>query len=230
MLGLKPRYFCPQLESLEDRLAPASFVVTTVADTGAGSLRAAVDAANAAGGANTITFSGAAVGGTITLAANDTNSPFAFGPTCLVIGTTTVADNLTIIGDPVAGVTISGGGVKRIFGVLGNDLPTTPVSSLTVQNVTLTGGVATGGAGGGSTTVSQEFGGGGGAGMGGAIFVGKGATLNVISSTLTGNSATGGAGGSSGPNSGTEGPAAVVAVSQARARAIPPPERADWVG
>src|SRR5687767_11129805 len=36
----------PRLEALEDRTAPATFTVTTNADAGAGSLRAAVDAAN----------------------------------------------------------------------------------------------------------------------------------------------------------------------------------------
>ena len=44
------------LESLEDRLAPATFTVTTTADAGAGSLRAAITAANASAGADSIEF------------------------------------------------------------------------------------------------------------------------------------------------------------------------------
>src|SRR6266849_11032246 len=76
----------PWLERLEDRLAPASFTVLNNHDSGTGSLRAAVDAANAALGSNTITFAAPLTGGeTITLTSNDTNHPFAFGPTALVI-------------------------------------------------------------------------------------------------------------------------------------------------
>jgi hypothetical protein len=86
------------------------------ADSGAGSLRAAVDAANlpANAGSNTITFAATLTGGqTIALTSNDTNNPFAFGPTALVIAP---GDNLTIAGDPTqAGVTLSGGNSHRIF-------------------------------------------------------------------------------------------------------------------
>jgi hypothetical protein len=188
---LTPR-FRPQIEMLEERLAPASFVVTTTANSGAGSLRAAVDAANAAGGSNTITIAPAIAGQTITLSSKDTNNPFAFGPTDLVIGMSpAVSDNLTIQGDPTSGITISGGGNTRIFGILGG-------STLTVQYVTLTGGSVTGGRGGGSATNAGDVPGGGGAGMGGAIFVAQGGALNVVQSLLTGNTATGGAGGGAG--------------------------------
>ena len=45
------------IEPLEARIAPATFIVTTVADTGPGSLRQAILDANAAIGADTITFS-----------------------------------------------------------------------------------------------------------------------------------------------------------------------------
>ena len=43
---------------LEDRTAPAVFTVTTLADSGAGSLRQAVLDANAAGGADEVQFAG----------------------------------------------------------------------------------------------------------------------------------------------------------------------------
>jgi titin len=48
--------FQPLLEALEQRWVPTTFTVTTAADTGAGSLRQAILAANANPGADTITF------------------------------------------------------------------------------------------------------------------------------------------------------------------------------
>ncbi len=48
--------FAPSLEPLEDRLAPATFTVTTTADAGAGSLRQALQSANALTGADAIEF------------------------------------------------------------------------------------------------------------------------------------------------------------------------------
>src|SRR5262245_50386468 len=50
------RAFRPRVEGLEDRTAPAVFSVTTTADDGPGSLRQAIDDANGASGADTITF------------------------------------------------------------------------------------------------------------------------------------------------------------------------------
>jgi hypothetical protein len=146
-------------------------------------LRAAIDAANFFGGTNTIKFAPALAGATIILTSNDTYSPFAFGPTDLVIGIGTApdgprADNITILGDADHGVTISGGGTTRIFGVLSG-------STLTLKNVTIKGGKEIGGKGG-------NYGGGGGGGLGGAIF--NDGTLNVVQSTLTGNLAVGGLG------------------------------------
>ena len=53
----RPQPRCrPFVEVLEDRLAPATFTVTTIADSGAGSLRQAITSANAAAGADTITI------------------------------------------------------------------------------------------------------------------------------------------------------------------------------
>src|SRR5262245_20879467 len=137
-----PARFRPILEALEDRLAPASFTVTTNADTGTGSLRAAVVAANKTGGSNLLTFDPTlfATAQTITLTSDDPN--LAFGPTALVIAP---GDNLTIEGDPTqAGVTLDGGGSHRLFGVYAG-------ASLTLEYLTLTGGKAQGGAGGNVT-------------------------------------------------------------------------------
>src|SRR5262245_2083628 len=52
----KPARPRPGLESLDARLVPAAFHVTTLADSGDGSLRAAVAQANAHAGADTIDF------------------------------------------------------------------------------------------------------------------------------------------------------------------------------
>jgi hypothetical protein len=46
----------PALECLSDRIVPSAFHVSTLADTGAGSLRAAVAQANAHPGADVIVF------------------------------------------------------------------------------------------------------------------------------------------------------------------------------
>src|SRR5437870_4605068 len=51
-----PRSFLPRLEVLEDRTVPSTFTVTNLADSGTGSLRAAITAANANPGPDTIQF------------------------------------------------------------------------------------------------------------------------------------------------------------------------------
>src|SRR6266540_213772 len=52
------RSFLPRLEVLEDRTVPSTFTVTTLADSGPGSLRAAITAANTNPGADVIRFAG----------------------------------------------------------------------------------------------------------------------------------------------------------------------------
>ncbi|MCI0458276.1 MAG: Ig-like domain repeat protein [Gemmataceae bacterium] len=100
----------PRLEALEDRCVPASFAVTTTNDDGAGSLRAAITAANAAAGADTIDFDASLLGRTITLASSlpaitnpvSINGPA--GPSALALpsaGLTTIAG----IGPGPTGVT-----------------------------------------------------------------------------------------------------------------------------
>jgi hypothetical protein len=187
----------PFLELLEDRLAPANLVVTNTNDSGVGSLRFAVDAANFTPAvSDIITFALPAGQKTIGLLANDTNNPFAFGPTALVI-----TGQITIEGDPTQpGVTISGLNVHRVFAVASG-------ATLTLDYVTVTGGVAQGGAGGDVLSNNGGGSGGGGAGLGGAIFV-NGGTLIVQNSTLVGNAAIGGRGGdllTGGPNPGAAG-------------------------
>ncbi|HEX8618752.1 MAG TPA: Calx-beta domain-containing protein [Thermoanaerobaculia bacterium] len=125
--------------------AAATFTVTTLNDTGAGSLRQAVDAANAASGADVITFH-AAVTGTITLA-----------------DTLYVTESIDVQGPGSGVLTLAGPGYLGIFNfspyqagqtyaVSGLRLTDGGIAStggnLTLNDVTISGSVV-GGAGGG---------------------------------------------------------------------------------
>lgn len=187
------RRYRPVLETLEDRLAPATFTVTGAGDgagqiveTGPGAftattLRAAINYANFFGDqADLIVFGPQLVDATITLTAEDTYFPTDLGHSAFVIHS-----NITILGYNAASLTIDAGGGRRHFAVA-------PTGKLTLQYLTLTGGTAVGGDGGGS---AMGGGGGGGAGLGGAIFNYQGLVI-LDSCTLVGNTAQGGAGGS----------------------------------
>jgi hypothetical protein len=185
--------FRPQLELLEDRLAPATITVLSTSDaTGpitpvgpdrytAPSLRAAVDAANNEGalpGADTILFNLPAGQQTIYALLNDTTNPNVYGPTAFVI-----TSNISIQGDANRpGVMIDGNGSHRLFGVQAG-------ATLNLEYLMVQGGQARGGDGGAGT----DIGGGGGAGLGGAIF--NEGVLNILNSTLNNNTAQGGDGG-----------------------------------
>jgi hypothetical protein len=162
-----PRRQRPSVEILESRFAPATLQVNSLLDStnpGSGlvTLRQAVIASEthkttALGqtgtGNDTITFASALAGQTITLTQADSN--LAFGPTGLVI-----TDTIEIDG-PAGGITISGNNTERVFGVASG-------ATLTLQDLTVTGGNAQGGAG-GNVTSGTGSGGGGGAGLGGAV-------------------------------------------------------------
>ncbi|WP_168189463.1 beta strand repeat-containing protein [Paludisphaera borealis] len=166
------------IDLLEDRLAPAVFPVISALDAGPGTLRQAILDASGNAEADTIVFDPSLAGQTITLTSNSANS--AFGPTALTI----VNDDITIDGSAAPMLTISGNDAHRIFAVGSG-------ASLTLQNITLTGGRAQGGDGGSS---APGPGGGGAAGLGGAVYVYAG-NLTLVNSTLTSNTAQGGAGG-----------------------------------
>jgi len=155
----------------------APFTVSTLNDAGAGSLRQAITDANAAAGADTITFS---VSGIIFLSST--------------LPTLTDAAGLTIDGTGQT-VTLSGSNAVRVMLVAAN-------ASLTVMNLTIVDGSATGDYGGGienngTTTIldctfshnSAT------SGFGGGINNRPGGTLTVTNSTFSGNSATSGFGG-----------------------------------
>jgi hypothetical protein len=114
------------MERLEPRVLLATYTVTSVADSGPGSLRDAIQQANSHPGADAIDFA-AGLSGTITL-----------GGTQLEI-----SDDLTIAGPGASALTVSGNHASRVFLVDAN-------VTATVDGITVTGGNFAGdGAGGG---------------------------------------------------------------------------------
>lgn len=152
-------------------------VVTTTTDAGAGSLRDAID--NAADG-STIQFDPSLAGQTITLTS---------GPLDIQV-------SLTIEGPNPGGITVSGNGASRIF----DDF--VPSSAVTLRNLTVADGLATGsgdqGRGGGIFTYGALtldhalIAGNTASASGGGILI-EG-TLTVTNSTIAGNSAINGGG------------------------------------
>ncbi len=120
----------PCVEELEPRDAPAVDVVTTNADSGAGSLRG--------------TIAAAAPGDTITFASNVT-------AITLTTGQITIDKSLTITGPGAGALSISGNNSSRIFTLMANGSPTVSISGLT-----LTGG-NTAGAGGAINNVNANL-------------------------------------------------------------------------
>jgi hypothetical protein len=194
------RYRCmPGVELLEVRLAPALLMVNSLADSGTGSLRDAINASvhhstdglgQTGTGTDIIRFDPAIDGGIISLSTS-TNDVSVPGATGLLI-----SNNDTLIIDGQTGLThgitiarSSSAADFRLFGIQFG-------SSLTLQSLTLSGGVTEGFTGGGGQLGGDGGGGGGGgsAGMGGAIF-NAGGSLTILNSTLTGNTAQGGDGG-----------------------------------
>ncbi len=112
---------CLVLEQLEDRMLPSSYTALTAAD-----LIADINAANAAGGANTITLAAA------------TTSPYVLDTGGLAIDPD---DNLTIVGsgNDIARSTASGTAPFRLFYVSSG-------ASLTLQSLQLSGGLVETGA------------------------------------------------------------------------------------
>ena len=172
------------LERLEDRTVPSTLTVTNLNDSGAGSLRAALASANAQPDADFIVFTPDLANQTVGLTSVDPNNDV--GPAALVVNTP-----VTIAGTGQS-ITRAATANFRLFYV-------TAAGNLTLDNLTLTNGLAQGGDGGngGNGDMSSEAGaGGGGAGLGGAAYNQGILTLNGC--TLTGNQAIGGNGGTSG--------------------------------
>jgi hypothetical protein len=143
----------------------AAFVVNTTADTGAGSLRAAVTAANTNLQADTITFN---------------ISTGSTGCTGLICTITLTSGQLTILSDASNMLTIDGTGPNRVS-ISGNNASRvfyiSPSANLSVINLTVTGGNGIG-------TTAPVFNNNGGG------FLNNGGTLNLNGVTLTGNMVT----------------------------------------
>ncbi len=86
------------VEQLDDRIVPSTFTVHNLADSGAGSLRAAVTAANASPGADVIDF-----------------APGLRGTILLTGGELGITDDLRIDGPGAGGLAVSGSDVSRVF-------------------------------------------------------------------------------------------------------------------
>src|SRR5262245_43356116 len=178
------------LYDLEERVTPATFVVTNPNDSGAGSLRAALDLANANADADIINFDSTVfnVPRTINLANASgqlavSNPVTINGPGANLLTVRRIAGaanlyrvfnilhNSLTIDVTLAGMTITGGGLQGP-GALGNG------AGIFVgdENVTLRDCVVTG-----NTTA---------AGDGAGVFVFSYGQLNLINSTVSGNTVT----------------------------------------
>ena len=152
----------------------ATFTVSNLNDSGAGSLRQALIKANSAAAKDTIIFA-SGLKGTLTLTS----------------GELALSSNLTLQGPGANVLTLSGNSRSRIFNVSGQG----PVA---ISGLTLTGGNQTGQAGYDPSAglPTSGDGGSGGVAQGGAI-TNKG-VLSLSDCVLKGNHAIGGAGGSGG--------------------------------
>jgi hypothetical protein len=165
----KPQRFRPQLEALEDRWMPSTLTVLNNLDSGAGSLRAEIAAANTG---DTIVFAPSLSGQTITLTS----------------GVLDINKNVTIQGPGAGQLTISGNNSSPVFMVEAAD-------QVSLSGLTISHGSTTGLGGGihnyGTLTISActlsnnsaTY------GDGGGIYNEFRATLTVSNSTVSGNTA-----------------------------------------
>jgi hypothetical protein len=176
-LRRRPARHVPQLEALEARLTPSTDPVTSAADDGSsGTLRAVIAAANPG---DTIVFDSSLVGKTI----------------ALKLGQLNVTKSLDIAGPGADSLTVSAGGVSRVFDVRGAIVT---IAGLTVADGTA-GSAALGDGGGGiinepgatlylvndvvANNTAQSIGGG--------LWNRIGATVSISNTTFAGNQAIG---------------------------------------
>jgi hypothetical protein len=114
----------PRLEALEDRTVLSTFLVSNLNDSGTGSLRAEIAAANAHPGADEIDFA-SGLTGTITLTS----------------GELLITDSVTINGPGASQLSVSGNNSSRVFDM-------TSGLDVTINDLTITHGFALDQAGG----------------------------------------------------------------------------------
>jgi hypothetical protein len=179
--GKPPAAFRPRVRALEDRCLPSLLTVVNTLDSGAGSLRAAIQAAS---GGDTISFAPSLDGQTITL----TSDQLA------------INKSLDIEGPGAGLLAISGNNINRVFDVAGG-------LTVTIDGLTITQGLGKGnvqgknnGAGGGGgllnggSTVNlanDVFADNQAVNHGGAISNGPSSVLTVVNSTFLDNRAAG---------------------------------------
>ncbi len=160
--------------AIASQAGAADYLVTSVNDSGAGSLREAITATNGTPTiADTITFDPSLSGGTINL-----------GSMLPMIEKS--GGSVSVQGPGVNDLSISGQGQHRILFVQSGDV--------TIEGVTLRDGLAQGGKG-GDFGEDEGGGGGGGLGAGGAVFVHENGNVTLKNVNLTDNAAGGGDGG-----------------------------------
>src|SRR5262245_32414326 len=115
----------PGLECLSDRIVPSAFHVTPLAESGPGSLRAAVAQANAHPGADAIDF-----------------QPGLTGTIALTGGELDITDAVKINGPGADKLTVSGNHTSRVFQVEAGE-------TVSISGLTIAGGNAGSGNGGG---------------------------------------------------------------------------------
>jgi hypothetical protein len=176
------RSFVPRLLVLEDRSLPSTFLVSNLADSGAGSLRQAILDANADSSPDLILF-----------------APDVHGTIALSSGQLEVANNLTIVGPGAAQLAVSGNDQSRVFAI-------DPGITVAIDDLTITHGLADNGGAilnSGATLSlsyvvvadSEALGAPGSTALGGGVF-NDGGTLFVSQSTFSDDRAIGGVGGS----------------------------------
>jgi hypothetical protein len=178
--AVRPRRTTLGLQQLEDRETPAMFLVTTTADSGAGSLRAAVTQANTNPGADTITFQAGL--GPVTLTSDQLSLTDTSGTTTISgpSGGTQTVRRSTAVGTPLFRVFSINSGVTANLSQLtitdGNAPSTEPSGSgvRNAGNLTVVNSVISGNGSGSS-------------GVNGAGLYTFGGTLAVVGTTITGN-------------------------------------------
>jgi predicted outer membrane repeat protein len=123
------------IESLESRIAPATFIVTNLSDSGPGSLRAVIALANDRAGADVIVF-----------------EPGLTGQINLTTGEMLISDTLTIRGPGPDKLSVDAQGVSRILNARNFEADL----SLSVSGVTFLTGDATAGDSSGGAILSIE--------------------------------------------------------------------------